>query len=328
MSEQEARPVGEQAAALPAHKKSTRRVAGRWCCWIALCFAAACMRAAAALIFINPNGFAVGGVTGIALMVERISNKLILSGWVVAAFNVPLSLLAWKFLNRNFAILSLIMTLIASGLMLMLSTIPQLEALQYVQRDAAGAVITDPRLMDVGQRILAALAGGILSGVALAIMFQIGGSTGGTDILAAMIQKRYNSTHVAWFIMLIDGVIVLSSIFVYDLTAVLLALAEMFVSSKMSEMISHGTGGAAKCEIVTDRPEELAALIMTHLKHGVTGMHVTGMHTGKEHGMLICVIRRRQLPALKRLLREYAKDSFAYAMQTSEVIGQGFRTGE
>lgn len=264
-----------------------------------------CIRAIGIHSFILPNNFAPGGVTGIASMIQFKSG--INAGYFIFALNLPLLVLAIKYINKSFALKTLASTVLTSALLIIL------EKVKFVTYVSAN------------QSILAAIAGGIFGGAGLAIMLKIGGSSGGTDIIATLIQKKFSATNVAWFIFLLDAVVVLASFFVYNsgLEPVLLALSEMFVSSKVCETIMQGFKSALKFEIITPNPEELSKEILEKLERGVTCIPAIGMYSHDEKSLLICVVRKRQIAQFQKILKKYP-ESFAYISSSSEVMGYGF----
>ncbi|HEY8424292.1 MAG TPA: YitT family protein [Clostridia bacterium] len=274
---------------------------------------ASALRAFGVHSFIVPNVFAPGGVTGIASMVEILSNGAINSGYIIFILNIPLVFLAWKFLNWKFTLKTLIFIVINS---LMLILLEQIEAMTSISLRYAPE-----------NKLLAALAGGVINGAALAIMLKIGGSTGGTDILASIVNQRYSATSVSYFIFFFDAIIVLiSAILFSSFDPIMLSVVEMFVGAKVSDAILQGFTSAVKFEIITDNPDELAAVIMQKLNRGVTCLKAKGMHTNKERNLLICLVRKSQVSAMKKLLKQYAPNSFTYISQATEVIGEGFTT--
>ncbi|HEY8444123.1 MAG TPA: YitT family protein [Clostridia bacterium] len=274
-------------------------------------FLASAFRAFGVHSFIVPNVFAPGGVTGIASMVEILSGGKINSGYVIFILNVPLILLAWKFINWKFALKTLCSTILIS---LMLIGLEQIELYtSWTFRYAPD------------NKILAALAGGVLNGTSLAILLKIGGSTGGTDILAALVNQKYSATSISYFIFFFDAIIVLiSAVLFTSLDPIMLSIVEMYVGAKVSEAILQGFKSAVRFEIITDNPDELAAVIMQKLNRGVTCIKARGMHTNKERNLLICLVRKRQVSTMRKLIKEYAPNSFTYISQASEVIGEGF----
>ncbi len=269
------------------------------------------LRAIAIHAFIIPNKFAPGGITGIAAIIEIISGGKINSGYSLFLLNVPLLFLAFRYLNWKFAIKTLSAIILVSILLVLLGKLEVWTGINFKYTP--------------NERILAALAGGVLGGAALATMLKIGGSSGGTDIVAALVNKKYAATSISRFIFMFDAVIVLASALILkSLDPIMLSIVEMFVGSRVSESIIQGFKTAIKFEIIIDEPDKLANVIMTKLNRGVTCIKAKGMHTNTEHNVLICLVRKRQLSAMHDLLKEYAPNSFTYISQANEVIGKGF----
>lgn len=274
-------------------------------------FLSSALRAFGIHSFIVPNVFAPGGVTGIASIVEILSKGVINSGYVIFVLNIPLILLALKYLNWRFAVKTLASTILITIMLL---------ALEQIELHTPITLRYAPE-----EKILAALAGGVLNGASLAIMLKIGGSTGGTDILATLVNKKYSATSISYFIFYFDAIIVLiSAVLFSSLDPIMLSMVEMFVGAKVSETILQGFKSAVRFEIIIDNPDELASVIMKTLNRGVTCVKAKGMHTSKERNLLICLVRRSQVSTMRKLLKEYAPNSFTYISQASEVIGEGF----
>ncbi|MCH5161731.1 MAG: YitT family protein [Clostridiales bacterium] len=263
------------------------------------------LRSVCVEVFTIPYDYAPGGATGIAAMVEYKTG--LIAGWTILIVNAPLLVFAFFRISKRFAI--------TSGVAIGLSAI--------------GMLLMDKFNFPVyenGEPVLAACASGVLGGIALAMMLKVGGSTGGTDIVATAIQKKFSATHVSWFIYGIDAIIVFASAFVYEgngLTPVLMSLAEMFCLSMTCDVISSGFKTALKFEIITKEPDGLSNELIQKLGRGVTCVPVRGMYSNDEKSMLICVIRKRQLSDFNDILKKYP-DTFAYVSSTSEVMGLGF----
>lgn len=257
--------------------------------------------------FIVANNFAPGGVTGVASMLQYAIGWN--SGIFLFAINIPLVIMAFFLINREFAVKTAIVIVLTSGLLLLF---------EYLKIP----VYADPQ-----NAVLAAIAAGLLGGASLAAVLKFGGSTGGTDILAMIIQKKHVDTNIAWFIFMLDGIVVLASFFVYgmNLTPVLLAFTEMFVSAKTCDLIMRGLKSAQKFEIITDSPEELSKEIIQRLGRGVTMLPAVGMYSHEDKALLVCIVRRRQITEFRKILKNYP-DSFAYITATNEVMGRGFNS--
>ena len=255
-------------------------------------------------VFTLPYDFAPGGSTGIAAMVEYKTGFS--AAWTTLIVNAPLLILAFFLISKDFAIKTGAAIGVASAGMLVFEKL-------------------DLKVYENGEPVLAALPAGCLGGVALAMMLKINGSTGGTDIVAMFIQKKFSATNVAWFIYMLDAIVVFVSAFIYEngLTPVLMSLVEMFCLASMSDVITSGLKTALKFEIITRQPEEISKELIEKLGRGVTCIDVTGMYSHDDKFLIVCVIRKRQLTEFNKILKKYP-DTFAYITSASEVVGLGF----
>ena len=190
---------------------------------------------------------------------------------------------------------------------------------------------------DGGEKIFAAIAAALCIGTAIALAFKIGGSTGGADIAAVMIQRKFSATSIAWVIFSINSLIIASSLFVfydqdqtiaYNLLPIMMAAFEAYVESKTNEAITNGFQSAIEFRIITDKPDEMAQALMRELSRGVTALPATGMYTKEPKTMLVCVVSRRQVATLRRVMKAVDPDSFAVMSGVSQVLGLGFHSGE
>ena len=274
------------------------------------------VRALAVYIFVSPNNFAPGGTNGIAVLLEYATGWN--SGYFMLAINIPLFFVAFFFLGKREAILSTSSMAVSSGLLILFGAIPGFP--QFLA----------PEGEEVVYGLLAAVAGGIFLGVALAVMFRCCGTAGGTAVIASMVKKKWQNLSASWLTSAFDAVVVVVSFFVYfqsgvglaiNLVPILLALVSLFVTSKTSDFILHGFKTAYKFEIVTNNPEEIAKEIMEKTHHGVTLVHATGMYTHVDKSMLVCIIRKRQITEIQRIIKKYP-DTFAFFSPASEVYGR------
>lgn len=274
------------------------------------------VRALGIHIFVTPNNFAPGGINGIAVMLEYGTG--LNSGWYLLMINIPLFFIAFFLLGKREAIVSTCSMLLTSGLLILFGhlNIPAFDGLATEEPVAFG--------------LLAAVASGILLGAALAIMLRSVGTAGGTAVLASVVNKKWQYLSISWLTFGFDATVVLASFFVYyvpaaglaqNLVTVLLALVSLFVTSKTSDLIMHGFHTAYKFEIITTQPEEVAREIMERTHHGVTLIHATGMYSHTDKSMLVCLIRKRQIAELQRIIKRYP-DTFAYFSPASEVYGR------
>lgn len=279
------------------------------------------IRALGIFFFTTPNKFAPGGTNGIAVMLEYVIGWN--SGIFLLIVNAPLFFVAFFCLGKREAILSTLSIVVSSGLLIILGLFSEeLSFLQY-------GLGSDGSLGDIGHRLLGAVAGGIFLGIALAIMIKSCGTSGGTTILASLVNKKFRNLSVSALTSGFDACVVFASMFVYNnggtatgvLDPVLLALVSLFVTSKMCDIILQGFKSAYKFEIITNRPDEIAAEIIRETRHSVTKMEAEGMYSHEGKSMLVCIIRKRQIAQLQRIIRKYP-DTFAYFTPASEVYGR------
>lgn len=288
------------------------------------------IRALGIFVFTTPNEFAPGGTNGIAVMLEYATG--LNSGIFLLIVNAPLFFVAFFCIGKKEAILSTLSIVVSSGLLIILGLFPdKLSFLQYGGRtpvlDSEGNIVLE--LVDIGHRLLGAVAGGIFLGIALAIMIKSCGTSGGTTILASLVNKKFRNLSVSMLTSAFDACVVFASIFVYNngntamgvLDPVLLALVSLFVTSKMCDIILQGFKTAYKFEIITTHPEEIAAEIISKTHHSVTKIEAEGMYSHAGKSMLVCIIRKRQIAQLQRIIRKYP-DTFAYFTPASEVYGR------
>lgn len=270
------------------------------------------LRAFGIYVFVTPNDFAPGGFSGVAVMLEFVTH--LNSGWFLLIFNVPLFFLCFFLLGRREAVISTLSMLLTSGLLIVFDYIPVINEMRYETRE---------------QALLAAIASGVLLGAALSVTLRSCGTSGGTTILASIINKKFKSLSVSWMTFLFDAVVVVASFFVYNrgmgftekLSPVLLALVSLFTTSKVSDVIVQGFKGAFRFEIVTNHTEEIAKEIMEKTHHGVTEMSAVGMYSHTEHKVLVCIVRKRQIAQVQKIIKQYP-DTFASFVPISEVYGR------
>lgn len=297
----------------------------------------ALMRSVGNYIFINPNGFAPGGVPGIASIihyivvrssdptVQKLAASLFDPGVITIIINIPLMVVAFKFLNKRFAFYTMIGVLVYSAFMFMLG------AINCPKYNAAN---------QDGLMLIAALAGGAISGVSGGLMFRINMSSGGTDIIGKLMHKHNPSAHVQYWILLCDCVIACFSGFVgvinldtnagatavmtSILSPILYSFLSLIVHSRVSDIIESGMLSSLVFTIITDEAETIAHELSIKLRRGVTITRSIGYYTGKEHKMIVCVTSKRQINSIKQIVTSCDPHAFMYITKASEVSGKGF----
>ena len=266
---------------------------------------------------INPNGFTIGGIAGLSVTVSYITNGAIKPSLIVFCLNVPMLVVSYFFVKRKFAILSIANSLLQSFWLAIfeVSKIPVVE------------------FHDSGLRIFAAVATGVCLGAAVAFALKAGGSTGGLDVLAVMIQKKTSLSSITQVIAILSSSVIVLDFFVrldvaqdlsISLLPILLSLVEVYFERKTNDSITNGYRSAIEFRVITDKPEEIANALMTELSRGVTAIPAKGMFMKEEHTLLFCVVSRNQINAFKRIIKRIDPQSFAVLSNVSQVVGLGF----
>lgn len=251
-------------------------------------------------IFVFGNSFAPSGIDGIATMLQEITK--INAGIFTFVLNLPLLIAAWFILKRNYVIYTILFTVLAS---LWVYILGEMHFYQYV-------VETD--------KVIVAIFSGLLLGARTGIMLRIGASSGGIDIIACIVQNKFNRD-VEKVISFVCYIIIGISYFVYrDLTCILLSVVQMFVFEKTVAFILKDTRNAVKFEIITKEPEKLKEEIIYELKHGATIIQSKGMFTDEQSTIVVTIVNTRQVPEFLQILKKYP-DTFVYYTDVTGVNG-------
>lgn len=261
----------------------------------------ACFGVAVSL-FSAPNDIAPGGVTGLATLAHFLWDAPI--GVLTAAANVPLILVAWRRFGRDFAARSLLGILISSLVMDVLArVVPPFS----------------------GDRLLAAVFGGVLTGVGLGLILSRGATTGGAEIVARLLERRWPHIPIGKLILLLDGAVIALSAAVYrELESPLYAIILVYVSSLLTDRLVYGGRRGKMVLIVSRRHAAITARILTDLHRGVTLLGGVGGFTGAPQQVILCAVRRTELFALKRLVVQEDAQAFVLLLTADEVLGSGF----
>lgn len=252
-------------------------------------------------VFVYPAKFAPSGVDGISAMLQEITG--VNAGVYMAVLNLPLLIWAFFKLNKKYVLYTVLFTVLSSGLVFLLELV---DFYIYVSE-------TD--------RILPAIFAGIILGVRTGLMIKIGGSTGGIDIIACMIQSKKPHVNIEKFISVICYFIICLSYFVYkDLTSVLLSIIQTFVLEKGVSFVLKDSRNAIEIKIITKNPDLLKEKILFNLKHGATVIECKGMYTDNDRYMIITIINMRQLGELTNIIKELP-DTFIYYCDVTGVRG-------
>ena len=259
-------------------------------------------------IFVYPNDFAPAGLPGIATMIQYVFG--INTGYFMLLINIPLTILVYRLIDKQFAIKSLVFNVVFSAALVALEWLEPILGLQALEYRTESSTILDP------------VAGGVLGGFGYGIVMRRNGSTGGTDFVAALIQYKKPELNMLWILFGINAFVACVSFFVYGckLEPVILCIIYCFLLSQVSDMMLKGFKEAVKFEIITDNPDELSHALMTELRHGVTEIPAYGSFTHNEKTLLICVVGKRQIVQFQKLLERFP-GTFAYMTSVKETMG-------
>ena len=250
-------------------------------------------------------GLVTGGFSGIAILVKAGTKSLYGNGiplWVTnLVLNIPVFLLAAKIKGVAFVKKALLGDL---SLTIWLAILPAWKL--------------------SGDFLLVALYGGLLQGIGIGCVFLGGGTTGGTDLLAAIIQKYLQHYSIAQIMQVIDAGVVLVGMYVFGIHKALYAIIAVYLVTKVSDGLIEGLKFSKAAYIITAKPKEIADMIMKDLDRGVTGISARGMYSGQDKLMLFCVVNKKEIVMLKEKVDEIDPEAFVIVTDAREVHGEGF----
>lgn len=249
----------------------------------------------------DPLNLVTGGVSGLAIIIK---SKAGIPLWLTnTLLNVPLFLASYRIKGWRFIKRTLVSTI---ALSLSLYVIPEIV------------------LMPADDMLLSALFGGLISGVGSGLVFMTQATTGGTDMLAALLQKAMPHYSVPQIMEVLDAAIVLMGAAVFGIRPALYALIAIYAVTRMSDGILEGMKFSKMVYIISDRFQEISKAIMEQMDRGVTGLEAEGMYSGNNKMMLCCVVSRKEISQIKEIVREYDPRAFVIVSDVREVLGEGF----
>lgn len=269
---------------------------------IIYCGGGCILYSAAIRIFAESNDIAHGGITGIAMLINFIFPEMPIG---VGSFllNLPLFLVAWKKIGGRFIAKSFLVTAFLSFVIDSISFLPSYT----------------------GDKMLASIFCGVLSGVSMALVFIRGLTTGGTDILAKLIMLRKPSFSMGRLILICDFFVVMLSGFVYGrLENAMYSLVLIFVSSYVIDKILFGLTDSRTLLVVTEKHREISAQIMSEIGRGVSFIEAEGGYTGKSKKILLSAMLKGEVKRVVRIVSECDKNAFTIILPSSEIMGEGF----
>lgn len=250
----------------------------------------------------DPVGLVTGGFTGVAIIAKYVTKGAVPLWLTNLVLNVPLFLLAALIKGKKFFARTAVATVLLSA---WLYVIPLWNLAE-------------------GDYVLSAIFGGVICGVGMGMVLLARATTGGTDMLAALIQHKLRHYTIMQIICVIDGIIVAVGIYSFGVKAALYAIVAIYVTSKVSDTLMEGMKYSKAVFIVSDRYKEISDAIMTQMDRGVTGLDAVGMYSGDEKCMLYCVVSKKEIVVLKEIILKIDNNAFVIVTDAREVVGEGF----
>ena len=251
-------------------------------------------------------GLVTGGFTGLTIVIRSLTKSVVEGGiplWFTnIVLNIPVFLYSYIKFGRKFVGRTLFATLMLS---VWLYIIPGVD-------------------LSGDDYLLAALFGGAFTGVGMGLVLRAGATTGGTDMVAALIQSRMRHYSVVQIMQVMDAAIVIAGLYVFGLRSTLYAVVSIFVMTKVRDAFYEGRKNSKAALIITNQHEEVAQRLMDELDRGVTGMDAKGMYTQDYKCVLYCGVSRKEIVQLKEIVNDVDPDAFVIVSDVREVLGEGF----
>ena len=263
----------------------------------------ACLYAAAIGMFLDPNGLAPGGVTGISILLSRLIP--VETGTLILLLNIPILLLGtWKF-GFRFILSTIYCILIISPMTNFFSS-------------RFGALTED--------LFLAGLAGGAILAVGMGMVFRSKATTGGIDIIVKIIRTKKPHLKTNNLFLLMDAVVVSCSVLVFkDIDKALYAGMTVVITSLVMDIVLYGKDEAKLIHIISDKSEEITKRLLDDLEIGVTYVRGEGAYSGKEKKVIMCVVKKQISPKVEDIIKEEDPMAFMIVSSAMEIYGEGYK---
>lgn len=254
-------------------------------------------------MFLSPNGISPGGFTGVAAVINHITN--IPTGTMLFIFNIPILILGYIKMGGVFILKTSFVTVLVS-----LSLDISASLLPIIRADG----------------ILVSMFGGILMGIGLSLILLRGATTGGIDIIAKFVNRKYRHLSVGKIILMADGIVILLNALVYkNAESALYSIVAMYMGTRLMDVLLYGADKGKIIYIITNSPDEICNEINHSVGRGVTKLSVIGGYTGETKIMLMCTVRVHEVAAIHDLVKQYDDRAFMVVSDAGEIIGEGFK---
>ncbi len=263
-------------------------------------------------LFLVPNKITAGGVSGLSTVLHYMFNVPV--GGTMLFFNVILFILAFLLLGRDFGVKSIFATIVLSI---------QIDGLLYFLK----LIGFNPHFIKHGltnDLLLATIFGDIFTGVGMAIVLTQNASTGGTDIVARILN-RFKGIPFGRSLLMVDALVTVFAGIVFGPELAMYAIIAIFVNTNVIDFIIQGMNQGKKFLIITDKSEEIAEAVLHEMNRGATFLKGVGAYSGEERNIVLVAVRNRELVKLREIVRKIDPDAFVLVSTIYEVMGKGFK---
>lgn len=255
--------------------------------------------------FMFPNSIVSGGISGVAMIINRLTQLPV--GVLTIVLNVPLFIIAWKHFGLDFLLGSVAGVGLSSVFVDVLAM--------------AGYVATDDML-------LACIVGGAVKGAGLGIIYYYGASTGGIDIVAKIVRRRYPHMNFGTVILWLDVAIIAAYAVIFRLyESAMYAVVAMFVVTKVVDIVLYGFNTSVLCYVISDNSDKIVdEIISGNLHRGVTLLNGQGAYSHQDKKVIMCVVKHSQITEIRRLVRRIDDHAFVIVTDAKNVFGKGFES--
>ena len=262
----------------------------------------AALFAAGFQFFLYPNSIIVGGVSGIAMIINLLTKLPV--GLLTIVLNIPLFIIAWRYFRTGFIVRSLVGMLLSS-----------------VFVDLFALLSISP----TNDMLLACIIGGAVKGLGLGIVYYAGATTGGTDIIAKFIRLRFPYLNFGTVVLITDCFIIVAFAAIFNkVESAMYAVITMFVVSKVVDLVLYGIDNSSVCYIISEKSDQLVTDITDRLHRGVTILEGEGAYSHKNKQVLLCVVKRTQIADIRKMIKSIDENAFFIITDAKNVFGKGF----
>lgn len=255
--------------------------------------------------FMYPNDIVSGGIVGVAMIFNKLMPVPV--GVMTIILNIPLFIVAWRYFGLDFLISSLVGMALSSAFV-------DLFAMFNI------VLTNDP--------MLASVIGGVFKGIGLGVIYYVGSTTGGVDIVAKMLRMKNPHMNLGTILLLIDAAIITAyAIILNKYESAMYSVIAMFVVSKVIDLALYGIDNSCICYIISEKSSDIShEIISGHMHRGVTILDGRGAYSGKEKQVIMCVIKRQQIAEIRRIIRTLDENAFFIVSDAKNVFGNGFES--